>query len=397
VVERVGGERAGGVAGRGTDRADGHHAGGEAGGAADQFRRLADHSPDGLWRAPGRANLIGEHTDYNGGLALPFAIDRTTVVAARRRQDKLARVWSVALEDSVTADLEHLDRSALPAWARYPLGVFWAMERRGVDLPGIDMSVSSTVPLGSGLSSSAALTVAVAVALDDLTGAALGKVELAKICQEAEAQFAGTPCGLLDQFAALQARAGHGVLIDFSSLGCELVPLEIGPLAVISTGVQHANSAGAYANRRAACQEAASRLGVELLCQASLKRAEKELSGELLRRARHVLSENARVAEFARRLRADLQVGELLTASHVSLRDDYEVSCPELDLAVGTALGNGASGARLTGAGFGGCAISLGATAGQLAGPMSEAFAEAGFGTPDVFEIKPSDGAGRLA
>ena len=388
-TERPAGLAAGHLAGHDVDR--------EAGDAAEQFRRLAGHRPDGLWRAPGRVNLIGEHTDYNGGLALPFAIDRATVVAARQRQDRLARVWSVTLGDGATADLANLDRSALPAWARYPLGVFWAMGRHGVDVPGIDISISSTVPLGSGLSSSAALTVAVAVALNDLTGAGLDKVELATICQEAEAQFAGAPCGLLDQFAALQARAGHGVLIDFSSLGYQLVPLGIGPLAVISTGVQHANSAGAYANRRSACQEAASRLGVALLCQAGPERVEKELSGELLRRARHVLTENARVAEVASRLRAQVQVGELLTASHVSLRDDYEVSCPELDLAVGTALSSGASGARLTGAGFGGCAISLGASAGELAGPLSKAFAEAGFGRPDVFEVTPSDAAGRLA
>jgi galactokinase len=362
-----------------------------------RFHQLTAQYPEGVWRAPGRANLIGEHTDYNGGLALPFGIDRETVVAARRRDDGVVRALSISLDAEAGAHLDDLDSAALPGWARYPLGVFWAMRQHAPDVPGADLSIGSTVPVGSGLSSSAALTVAVAVALNDMTGAGLARRELATICQQAEADFAGAPCGLLDQFAVIEARAGNGVLIDFSSLDHELVPLDIGPFAVISTGVQHANSAGAYANRRAACEEAAHKLGVPFLSQASLERVENELSGELRRRARHIVTENARVLEVARRLREHQPIGELITAAHVSLRDDYEVSCPELDLTVEVALGNGASGARLTGAGFGGSALALGARPQDLAGPMSQAFAEAGFGPPVVFEVTPSDGAGRLA
>jgi galactokinase len=368
--------------------------------ATDEFRRLTGESAEGVWQAPGRVNLIGEHTDYNAGLALPFAIDRGTVVAARRRPDRLTRVWSVNLGQNVTADLADLRPStalSLPSWARYPLGVAWGMGRRGADVPGFDISVSSTVPLGSGLSSSAALTVSVAVTLNDLTQAGLDHLELAKTAQEAETSFAGVPCGLLDQLAALDASAGFGVLIDFESLKRELVPLDIGPMVVISTGVERANAAGAYANRRAACEEATRQLGLTSLRDATLEMVEARLTGEVRRRARHIVTENGRVAEAVTRLLAGQPLGDLLTASHLSLRDDYEVSCPELDLAVETAEREGAAGARLTGAGFGGCAISIGVGASALTEPVSAAFAEAGFGPPTIFAVAPSQGAGRLA
>ncbi len=368
--------------------------------AAGEFHRLTGDHPEGIWEAPGRVNLIGEHTDYNGGWALPFAIDRSTVVAVRRRPDHVVRVWSANLGQEAAAPIRDLDparASAQPSWARYPLGVVWSALGRGADLPGLDISVTSTVPLGSGLSSSAALTVAVAVAVNDIAGTAWGVEELARVAQEAEARFAGVPCGLLDQLAALGARRGHAVLIDFMSLSRELVPLGPGPLVVISTGAQRANAAGAYANRRAACERAAGVLGLPTLRQASLEQVEARLEGELLRRARHVVTENARVMQAVRRLHDRQPLGDLLTASHVSLRDDYEVSCPELDLAVGTALREGATGARLTGAGFGGCAIAIGVSAEALAVPVAKAFADAGFKPPTVFDVEPSERARRLA
>ncbi|MGC8626475.1 MAG: galactokinase [Acidimicrobiales bacterium] len=371
-----------------------------AGGIAEEFRRLTGHPPEGIWQAPGRVNLIGEHTDYNAGLALPFAIDRCTIVAVRRRTDHLVRVWSANLGQQVEARTEDLSPKApvdIPSWARYPLGVIWASQAHGVELPGLDISVSSTVPIGGGLSSSAALTVALAVAVDDIAQAGWSTEELAKISQEAEALFAGVPCGLLDQLSVLAARAGHAVVIDFMSQSWELVPLDAGPLVVISTGVQHANAAGAYANRRAVCEQAAAKLGLKALRQATLDQVEAQLSGEQLRRARHVVTENLRVLETVERLRKNQPFGDLLTASHISLRDDYEVSCAELDLAVETAVRSGADGARLTGAGFGGCAISIGASAQALSGAISRAFGEAGFAQPSTFDVAPSDGAGRLA
>jgi galactokinase len=187
------------------------------------------------------------------------------------------------------------------------------------------------------------------------------------------------------------------VLIDFSTLATELVPLDAGPLAVVNTRVEHANASGAYADRRRACEMAAARLGVTSLRQATLAQVESELDGELRKRARHVVTENERVRETVARLRKQDSVGDLLVGSHVSLRDDYEVSCPELDLAVATALDNGATGARLTGAGLGGCAIALGVEADDLAGPMSRAFEAAGFRPPEVFSVTPTEGAGRLA
>jgi len=369
-------------------------------GIAQEFYRLTGRSPEGAWQAPGRVNLIGEHTDYNAGLALPFAIDRCTVLAVRRRPDHLVRVWSTNLGQQAEARTEDLSPQAplgLPGWARYPLGVIWASQAHGVELPGLDISVSSTVPIGGGLSSSASLTVALAVAVNDIAQAGWSTEELAKISQEAEALFVGVPCGLLDQLSVLCARAGHAVAIDFMSESWELVPLDAGPLVVISTGVQHANAAGAYANRRAVCEQAAAKLGLKALRQATLDQVEAELSGEQLRRARHVVTENSRVTETIARLRQHQPFGDLLTASHVSLRDDYEVSCAELDLAVETAVRSGAGGARLTGAGFGGCAISIGASAQSLARAISMAFSEAGFGQPTIFDVTPSDGAGRLA
>ncbi len=367
--------------------------------AADRFSELAGNPPEGLWRAPGRVNLIGEHTDYNAGLALPFAIDRATVVAAGQRSDRLVRLYSTTVDEQAAADLDDLadwDPASFSGWARYALGVIWALRLPPSELPGLNLVISSDVPLRSGLSSSAALTVAIAVALNDLCGLGLGGQEIATIAQRAEAGFAGMPCGLLDQLAALEGQSGGAVLIDFLSLETQLVPLQVGSLVVINTRVEHANVEGAYADRRRACETAAARLGLPSLRQATIARVEEELDGQLQKRARHVVTENARVEETVARLRQNAPVGELLVSSHVSLRDDYEVSCPELDLAVGTALSNGATGARLTGAGFGGCAIAVGAEAGQLACPVSKAFAAAGFRPPELFAVAPSQGAGRV-
>jgi galactokinase len=398
--------------------------------AAECFTDLMGRPPEGLWRAPGRVNLIGEHTDYNAGLALPFAIDRATVVAAARRTDRLVRIHSTTLDEQVTANLEEVadwDPQRFSGWSRYALGVAWAMsgasldhpgldhpgldhpglDHPSLDLPGIDLAhldipgldvvISSDVPLRSGLSSSAALTVAVAVAINDLCGTDLEIRHIARVAQHAEAAFAGAPCGLLDQLAALEGTDGAGVLIDFLSLDTELVPLEIGPLVVLNTRVEHANAGGAYADRRLACETAAARLGVASLRQATLEQIEVELDGELRRRARHVVTENERVREAVLRLRSGAPVGDLLVGSHYSLRDDFDVSCPELDLAVGTALANGATGARLTGAGLGGCAIALGTEAEVLADPLAKAFAASGFRPPEIFGVAPSKGAERVA
>jgi len=368
--------------------------------AAERFATLVGKRPDGLWAAPGRVNLIGEHTDYNAGLALPFAIDRVTVVAAGRRPDRSVRAYSTTLDEEMTASLDDLDQWVprdFKAWARYPFGVIWAIGQAGAQVPGFDLVISSDVPMRSGLSSSAALTVAVTVAVNDICGMGLTRGEMARTAQQAESGFAGVPCGLLDQLAALEGEPGAGVLIDFSSLQTELVPLDVGPVVVLNTRVEHANAGGAYADRRQACEKAAAALGVASLREATLEQVEAGLEGELRKRARHVVTENARVRETVLSLRQHGQIGYLLTSSHVSLRDDYEVSCPELDLAVETALRHGATGARLTGAGLGGCAIAIGVDAGHLAGFVPEYFAAAGLREPEIFAVTPTEGARRLA
>ena len=274
--------------------------------------------------------------------------------------------------------------------------MIWAFHQKGADIPGTDIVISSNVPLGSGLSSSAALTVAVALAVDDLAGTRFDAREIALLSQQAESSFAGVPCGLLDQTAVLEGKAGHAVLIDFLSMETELVPFGTGPVVILDTRVERENASGAYAERRAACQKAAEMLGLRSLREANLELVEHELAGDIRKRARHVVTENDRVAQAVSRLRARQPIGDLLVASHLSLAQDYEVSCPELDLAVGTALATGAAGARLTGAGLGGCAIALGVRAEELTGPTVEAFAAAGFRRPWMYEVTPSDGAGRV-
>jgi galactokinase len=364
----------------------------------ERFRRLTGRAPEGLWQAPGRVNLIGEHTDYNAGFALPFAINRHVTVAAGRRRDRLVRCASSDDFGEAEADLDDLRPGPLAPWARYLIGVLWAFERSsGLRVPGLDIVVDSTVPIGGGLSSSAALEGAVAVAVDDLCNSRIERVGLARICHTAETDFVGAPVGMLDQLAVLCAHAGNALLIDFRSLAAEPVPLDIGPLLVVDTHVRHDNVDGAYGSRRRSCEQAANRLGVADLRDATAAGVAGGLDGELQRRARHVVSENARVLAAAQGLRDGVAIGELLTASHASLRDDYEVSCPELDAVVDAALGAGASGARLTGAGFGGCAIVLGLEAASLHGALRRPFAGRGGTQPSVFPVLASAGAGRLA
>ena len=379
-----------------------------AGPLAAVFRERTGRDPEGVWAAPGRVNLIGEHTDYNDGFVLPAAIDRLVLVAAGKRAGGRLRLWSLQAEPPADLELAGIGPGKVGGWAAYPAGVAWALGQAGVELDGADLVVDGDVPAGSGLSSSAALECATATALADLGGAGLDRAALAGLARRAENEVVGVPSGVMDQMVSMLGRAGHALFLDTRSLGTEQVPLPLEAaglcLVVIDTRAGHRLVDGAYADRRAACQAAAAVLGVPALRDATpalLERYATALGDPGLRRARHVVTENARVLAAVELLRAgDLdRLGPLLAASHASLRDDYEVSSPELDTAVEAAVAAGAVGARMTGAGFGGSAIALVETAlaGRLADRARDAFAAAGFGPPQVTAVVPSDGARRLA
>jgi galactokinase len=367
------------------------------------FTQLAGRPPDGLWSSPGRVNLIGEHTDYNDGLVLPAAIDRTAVVAAGLRGDGVVRCASVQVGGVVKAELGAIAPGSDCGWAAPMLGALWGMRRVGLVVPGIDLVVASAIPIGAGLASSAALAVATVLAAADLTGQAMSLTDMARCCQAGEEAIAGAPTGLMDQVAVLAGRAGHAVFLDCRSLEHELVPFAPercdATLLVIDTTVAHDNSASGYRERREQCAQAAHMLGVASLRDATLDAVMAMPGGTLQRRARHVLTENARVIRVVEMLRAGRvrDIGALFDESHASLRDDYEVSCAELDCAVEAARHAGAWGARLTGAGFGGSAIALVPTARRdaVAAALASAFAERGLRAPHVESATTADGAGR--
>jgi len=388
-----------------------------AGAALALFQELTGVEPAGLWSAPGRVNLIGEHTDYNDGFVFPFAIEHRTSVALGRRTD--ARIRVVSTYDPVPVEVALADLDALfPArrdeiveWARYPLGVAWALlqatRTTGGDLPaGVNLAFASDVPVGAGLSSSAAIEGATASALNDVWGLGLDRVALAQAGRRAENEAVGAPTGIMDQMAAMHGRQDAGIFLDCRSLDAHVVELGFAPaglaLLVMDTGVKHAHSTGGYGERRAACERGAAIMGVPALrdvAVADLPRAEELMDELTFRRVRHIVTENQRVLDAVRALREDgpRSIGSLLDASHVSMRDDFEISVPELDLAVDTARAAGAIGARMTGGGFGGAAIALvdRERIPSVAAAVEEAFAAAGFAAPHIFTVQPSEGARR--
>jgi galactokinase len=376
---------------------------------AARFAELYGYEPAGLWSAPGRVNLIGEHTDYNEGFVLPFAINRRTVVALGIRDDRLIRVGSEFADELVEASLTELSRGSVTGWAAYPLGVAWALGESGADLaavPGVDLYIESTVPVGAGLSSSAAIESAVALALNDVWQLGLDRRTLARVGRLAENEMVGAPTGIMDQSSSLLGREDCAVFLDCRSLESEVVDLGFGAagleLLIIDTGVAHDHATGGYAQRRASCEAGALALGVTSLRDVGvddLPRAQGLLDDETYRRVRHVITENQRVLDTVRTLRESgpTAIGRLLDASHLSMRDDFEISVPELDLAVETAQATGALGARMTGGGFGGAAIAL-VERDQISRVMSAvdgAFAESGYQQPTMFTVTPSEGAQR--
>jgi len=376
---------------------------------ADAFQDLAGRAPEGVWSSPGRVNLIGEHTDYNDGFVLPFAIEARSWVAAARRDDDTLRMRSVQQpDDDSEVALDELAPGRPEGWSAYVAGVVWALREAGHTVPGLDVLVDGRVPLGSGLSSSHALECAVALAVDSMIGADLGTDELAKLSLATENDFVGARTGMMDQLASLRGTAGHALFLDNRTLEFEQVPLDPAAdglrLLVLDTRVHHGHADGAYGNRRAACERAAELLGVTALRDVTmdgLDQALARLPADLLGRVQHVVSENDRVLSAVTALRARhwATLGLLMDASHASLRDDYEVSCDELDVAVEAARAAGAIGARMTGGGFGGSAVAVvrNADLDAVSTAVVAAFADRGWDRPDVFEVTPSDGGRRDA
>jgi galactokinase len=376
---------------------------------AENFTEIYGYEPTGLWSAPGRVNLIGEHTDYNEGFVLPFAINRRTVLALGVRDDAVVRVGSSFADEAAEIALAELTPDALDGWSAYPLGVIWALGEFGADLaavPGVDIYLESTVPVGAGLSSSAAIESSVAFALNEVWQLGLDRQTLAKVGQLAENKAVGAPTGIMDQSASLLGQADAAVFLDCRSLESAVVPLGLAAAGleflVIDTGVAHEHATGGYRARRDSCERGAAAMGVPSLRHLTvddLERAREILDDETFRRVRHVVTEDQRVLETVRVLRESgpLAIGDLLDASHASMRDDFEISVPELDLAVETAQANGAIGARMTGGGFGGSAIALVPTdaISRIQVAIDGAFAEHGFGQPTMFVVTASDGATR--
>jgi galactokinase len=341
---------------------------------AAQFTQICGRPPRWIAAAPGRVNVIGEHTDYNDGFVLPMAIERYTVIAAAPAAGPAVRVQlrsSQKNNQPVEVDLgKPMHPFPKGLWANYPAGVIAGFIGRRIPLAGFDALIHSTVPMGGGLSSSAALEVAMATLLEAITGQALDPVEKALLCQQAEQQYAGVPCGIMDQFISVMGRKDHLLLLDCRSRRTELVPMRDPSvsLLVTNTNVKHELGGGQYAQRRAQCEAAAKILGVPSLrdaTSAALQQAKAGMDDAVFRRARHVIGEIERTPQAARLLGASdwSAAGRLMYASHFSLRDNYEVSCPELDAVVeiARAMGErgGVYGCRMTGGGFGGCTVAL--------------------------------------
>ena len=373
------------------------------------FASAFGYEPSGVWSAPGRVNLIGEHTDYNEGFVLPLAIDRRTILALGSRDDRRMRVASAFADEVVELELADLSPANLSGWSAYVFGVAWALGEHGADLravPGFDVFIDSDVPVGAGLSSSAAIESSVAIALNDVWQLGLDRRTLAQVGQLAENEAVGAPTGIMDQSASLLGEPDSAVFLDCRTLDAQVIDLGFAAsglaLLIIDTGVSHSHATGGYAERRASCELGARMLTVESLRDVTvddLSRAREVLDEVTFRRVRHVVTENQRVLDTVRTLRehGPTAIGDLLDASHRSMRDDFEISVPELDLAVETAQSNGAIGARMTGGGFGGAAIALVPVdaVSRVRVAVDGAFAEHGFAAPDTFVVNAAGGARR--
>jgi galactokinase len=366
-----------------------------------KFLETFGEEPDLVAAAPGRVNLIGEHIDYSDGFVLPFAIKDRTLVAARKRGDSTVRIASAQRRNKiVTVDIAKVKPGLKGEWERYALGVLWAL---GVK-EGVDVLIDGHVPLGAGLSSSAALECSVATAMNHLFDLGFNLEELARLTQKAENQYVGVPCGIMDQSVSLMATQGSALLLDCRDLSTKNIPFDVASsgleLLIIDTQAHHALTDGGYAQRRASCESVVAKLGIKSLRELTMEKLEN--SRDLLTetefvRARHAVTEMKRVLDCVQALSDSnfARVGELINQSHVSLRDDYTVSCPELDTAVDAALAAGALGARMVGGGFGGSAIALiqASKTTETIKTIEKAFSNKSFKPPRFFTSLPSQGA----
>ena len=369
------------------------------------LRNQTGRQPAGVWAAPGRVNLIGEHTDYNEGYVMPFALAQRVLIAAAPRND---RTWSVtSLNNDSTKIFSAADLNpGMAGWQAYVAGVVWALQEAGHRVGGADLVLTSDVPEGAGLSSSAALECAVLTALADLNDLDIVGIERAKLARRSENVFVGAPTGLMDQAASTLCTAGHALFFDCRTDAAEQVLFDTTSagleILVLDTKTPHALVDSEYAARRASCEQAAQLLGIPALRDVTdLDAALDQLPDPVLkRRVRHVVTENARVLEAADVLRAGriADLAPLLDASHESMRDDFEITVPQVDLAVETARSSGSLGARMTGGGFGGCIIALVelGDSERIGEAIVESFGAAGYGPPVYFTAVPSTGAQRL-
>ncbi|TDO36442.1 galactokinase [Kribbella sp. VKM Ac-2527] len=373
------------------------------------FVEVFGTEPDGVWQAPGRVNLIGEHTDYNDGLVLPIALPNRMVVTASARDDGTFAVASTVLDGVVEFSLDSLQPGSVEDWAAYPAGAAWILREAGYEIGGANLLVDSDIPFGAGLSSSAALLCATLVALLGLRDIEVDPAEVARLAQRAENQYVGAPVGLMDQMASMCCTEGHALYFDIRAMTTDQIPFDPAAdglgLLVIDVKAPHRHADGEYAARRQSCEEAAAQLGVPALRAVEFDRLDDalaRLSDDVVRRrVRHVVTEIRRVEDAVELMRAGRlrEVGPLFTGSHVSMRDDFEITVPELDVAVDTALAAGALGARMTGGGFGGCIIALveETAEDQVFAAVEKAFAEHGFTPPTSLAATPSPGASRLS
>jgi galactokinase len=372
--------------------------------AREWFAQHYGEPPEGVWRAPGRVNIIGEHTDYNEGFVMPMALREGVTVSAASRSDNCLVLMS-RQAGLAAVELGKLAPGSVTGWPAYAAGVAWALQQAGYAIHGASIAIDSDLPAGAGLSSSAALECAIALALTELSDVTVPRTELARIARQAENEFVGVPTGIMDQSAALLCRAGHALLLDCRTARAVAVPFSLAAadrcLMIIDTRIRHALTDGRYAERSQECWEAATALGVHFLRDVSGEEQLADIQKDILRRrASHVVRENHRVLQAADFLQDGqlAMIGRLMTASHTSLRDNFEVSWPQADAAVEAALAAGADGARMTGGGFGGAVIALVPLTliRSLLTSVRHRFSEANWQEPTFRLATPSEGAQRV-